>query len=275
MADESTQTTETSTATTSEAGGGGAATETGSWGALSDDLKPVAEKYKTPAEAAKAYRELEGKLGSAIFMPKDDDAEGQAKFYERLGRPRDAAGYTLPALPEGATIDGDMFASTAKLAHKHGMPKKQFEGFFRDIVTERHTKATAAQAEMTAKRNEAMAEVHAEFGGAKETKTELARRAARVLGVDKMFNTTADEVVKNPFLLRQLAAIAETMGEDRIEGLDRKPLDVSPDQAKEKIAAIRGDSKHPFNNERDPKHSAAVAEMSRLYEAAHPEQKAA
>ena len=53
----------------------------------------TAQKFKSLDEFVKAHGELQSKLGTALFIPgKDASDEDRARFFERLGRPKDASG---------------------------------------------------------------------------------------------------------------------------------------------------------------------------------------
>jgi hypothetical protein len=91
-------------ATTPSAESGGPAP---AWMAqLEGDLKSdkSLSRYKTITEAARAHRELEGKLSKSVVLPDDkSSAEERAAFYKRMGVPADPKEYKLetPKLPEG------------------------------------------------------------------------------------------------------------------------------------------------------------------------------
>ena len=95
-------------------------TEAGWWAGLDDDHKGFVQskgwdKLDGPAaalELAKAYRgseRLRGGLasGDTVALPKEGDAASAKAFWERVGTPKDAAGYVFDGLTrkDGTALD--------------------------------------------------------------------------------------------------------------------------------------------------------------------------
>lgn len=60
------------------------------------DLMKRLTKFNNISDLAKSYAELEGKIGNSLVKPgKDASADEVNAFYEKLGRPKDASGYSL------------------------------------------------------------------------------------------------------------------------------------------------------------------------------------
>jgi len=85
------------------------------------------EKYATPEDLAKAYGELETKLGKK----EDDLRESLTKELEdkRLeGRPETAGDYQLPeSMDESQALDSNLLKWWADEAHKNGYSQERFE----------------------------------------------------------------------------------------------------------------------------------------------------
>jgi len=68
---------------------------------LTDDLKgnESLTKFTKVADLGKSYIELEGRLGKSVAIPGEDASdEDRAAFREKMGIPKEAAGYELKAL---------------------------------------------------------------------------------------------------------------------------------------------------------------------------------
>ena len=86
--------------------------------------------WEKPTQVLESYRNLEklmgaDRAGNTVILPKPDATpEEFGKFYDRLGRPSDAAGYKLQVPqggdPEFAKIAGNWF-------HESGLTAKQGE----------------------------------------------------------------------------------------------------------------------------------------------------
>lgn len=82
-------------------------------------------KFPTIGEAAKAYMELEGRLGKSAVIPgKDASPEELATFFERLGRPKTPDQYTLTVDPEEAAKTNNL-ADFRQMAHQLGLTNAQ------------------------------------------------------------------------------------------------------------------------------------------------------
>ena len=104
---------------------------------------PTAQKHKTIGEFVKAHGEVQSKLGTALFIPgKDASDDDKAKFFERLGRPKDAASYKAPEV-EGVAISEDRQKAFFDAAHGIGLTQGQVEALM-TWEMEGHKSAQAA-----------------------------------------------------------------------------------------------------------------------------------
>ncbi len=115
---------------------------------LDDDTRQLVEQkgYKQPADIAKAYKELQAKLGERTVAPKDDaPKEEWDAFYKRIGRPDSADGYQFKmpeGVPENLPYDSDFAAEFRAWAHDQGLTPRQASGL--------HDKFVQRMASMTA-----------------------------------------------------------------------------------------------------------------------------
>lgn len=100
--------------------------------AVAEDQEPerpewLPEKYKTPEDLAKAYRELESKIGK-----KEDDLREQIiqELEEKAfsERPADKGDYQLPDfVDEEASVDNELLAWWAEHSFENGFSQAEFE----------------------------------------------------------------------------------------------------------------------------------------------------
>ena len=98
---------------------------------VAEDVQPerpewLPEKYKSGEDLAKAYKELESKLGTR-------EEEFREKFIEELNaeaykdRPESAGDYQLPDfVDEGEAIDNDLVKWWAELSYENGFSQDEF-----------------------------------------------------------------------------------------------------------------------------------------------------
>jgi hypothetical protein len=99
---------------------------------VAEDTQPerpewLPEKYKTPEDLAKAYKELESKIGS-----KEEDI--RAKILEEInaeafeGRPETAGDYQLPeTIDESAAVDNELLKWWSEHSYENGYTQEEFE----------------------------------------------------------------------------------------------------------------------------------------------------
>ena len=153
--------------------------------ALSDEEKAFAgnKAWKTPQHILESYRNLEKHLGAKVrTVPADDDAEGWNKFYNELGRPETPDGYKFD-LPEEYNPELVKFYQDA--AHKHGLTKKQADGFLMAYMDLENTVREEMAKQQDVKVMAAQQELKQEWGAKYEENLNLALRGAKTLGLEQ------------------------------------------------------------------------------------------
>jgi hypothetical protein len=132
---------------------------------ISEENRSGVSKFDTADSLAKGYLELEKSMGTRIKMPGDDSSDAErSAFYQKLGRPDTADGYSRPELAEGEAFDEEFLTTMASVAHAEGVSEKQFRGFidkyigFQAIRAEKQLATENAEAETTTQ------ELHTEWG---------------------------------------------------------------------------------------------------------------
>lgn len=152
------------------------------------DVKAYVETkgFKDPESLALAYQNLEKIRGvpadRLVTLPGDDKPESWAPVYDRLGRPKEAAGYELPSAqdvpPDFLKWQGDTF-------HKLGLNKKQAQGLSQEwnaLVA--HSKQVDTQNTAT-KRNEQITALRQEWGQAAGAMGDRVDAMVTALGMDE------------------------------------------------------------------------------------------
>lgn len=99
--------------------------DTADWRAgLDDDLRKTAEKFASPADALKSYREAEKRLSRALVRPgkdatDDDKAAWQAALRREMGIPEKVEDYRVDLAPELLADDAAKERVAAFLAEMH------------------------------------------------------------------------------------------------------------------------------------------------------------
>lgn len=228
------------------------------------DLAGLARSY---ANAQK----LIGKKTINAIPGEDATPEEIQKFRQALGVPEKPEDYQLekPAdLPEGMEYDENLQAEFAQKAHEAGIPPKQAQQLL-DWFNEKgkETFENVGQSRQQAV-EQAEAELKKEWGQAYKQNLTLANRAVEKFGAA---DALADAGLDNdPKMARVFLNIAKAMGEDNAIQTPKGGGELSPADAKAKIAEIQGNKKDPYFDGQHPQHQQRVDEMARLFEQAYP-----
>jgi len=194
-----------------------AAPAAGDWKTeLPEELKKSMERFKTPVDVAKSYRELEKLLGKSV---QDMTPEERERFYKRVGRPDSPDGYELDAviLPKGIERSPEADTTFKKIAHELNLSKDQAKKLHKWASEQANDMIAEATRVSTKKKDEAVSTLRKEWGADYE---------ANLAGVNTLMRTFGDaDVVRylnsgpgnEPAMLKFLQRIKETMSEDTLE----------------------------------------------------------
>jgi hypothetical protein len=237
----------------------------------------VANKgWTEPKQVLEGYRNLEkllgaDKAGNAVILPKSDATpEEQAAFFNRLGRPTDAAGYKIE-VPQGG--DPEFAKQAGAWFHELGLTQRQGEALA--AKWNQHVGGLGAaqvQAQQAAFAADDAA-LKTSWGQAFAQNVAQAQVGMRAIGgpeaVDKLSAALGHKAT-----MEFLQSIGSRMGEASFEGGQTATKfgdALTPGEAKAKIAELRADKS--FVAKYLSKDAGAVAEMKRLHEYAFPETK--
>ena len=249
-----------------------APTSTGNWwdNIEDSDLKGyVANKgWKDSTELARGYQNLEKLLGSEkLPMPKgDDDVEGWNKLYTKLGRPETPEGYGIKAA-EGQ--DPTLANAAASKFHELGLTEKQGQALTNWWAEQSQGLLDAQSAAQAQSAEQAIAELKNEWGNKYDENIELGRRAAREYGLDADALGKIEGALGTKGLLDLMAKIGRGQGEAEFIGQGKTSFGMSPEAARARIQALKGDAEWTgryLKGDAD-----ARAELERLHRLGYPE----
>lgn len=191
-------------------------------GTFSDDLKKNVSRYKTPEEMAKAYVNLQSKLGNSTQIPGNDASdEDWATFYKRIGRPDSPDGYELANVERDANLPQDQQGAEqqfARAAHSNGLTKEQARRMWKYMLDSSAGMLNAINTSRKEGLQKAETDLRAELGTEYGSGLQLMKR---VVGrfADEQARAALDEGLGNdPRLIRMLINIGKVMSEDTLEG---------------------------------------------------------
>ena len=217
-----------------------------------------------------AWSDFKGKLngipGLGTIPTPESPQEDWASFYNKLGRPENADGYSIDR-PENLPGDPEAEQAFLEKMHEIGLNNKQAS----ELINWMHSGNQNVSEEMQATQDHALSELKSEWGQAFDKKLGDARNALQVYGDEamvNMLNTTG--LGDSPAMIKTFAKIGETLTEDAALNLGGSTRSGStPAEARTQINEILGNASHPYNDSSHPQHNAEVDRVSRLYQAAY------
>lgn len=228
-------------------------------------------------DVMKAFNDsLIEKAPSLMYKPNFDDEAQSKEFYRTLGLPESADGYAMPSLkiPDGVVLSETKQAAFKGLAHKYGLSPHQFKGMMAEMM-EGDIGIVQANSEK-AKGN--VDTLKQRWGAAHGDNMKLVNMALEATKApDDVVKSVADGTA-SPETVAWLYDVGTRLGSEGNEfgeGMEehmRNKRGMSPEEAKEAIAAINGNKEHAYwASDANPDHKAAVEKMIQLQRWANPE----
>jgi hypothetical protein len=246
---------------------------------------PFFKAAESPDAALQAIQNAASYMGNSIRVPGDDASEEDIKsFHDKLKekvpglipkpsddnleelydflRPSSHENYRFE-VPEGKEIPSD-FEEFSKVAHKHGLSQKQFEGVLQDVLGSQWE----SQSQMEADHADAMKELGKEWGASYDQNLSTVKNFLRLTdapeGIVDLISNNAmspEEIKWLHSVAKSTKSAAEIMG----QGDNGNPAMISPDEAQSRISEILNNPNHAYWNQSDPNHDRAVRKMVELH----------
>jgi hypothetical protein len=239
----------------------------------------VAQKgWRSARDVLSSYRNLERMVGGdRLTLPnRDAGPEAWAPIWDKLGRPKDSAGYDLAAPVQG-TYDkaaADWFRDTAFGLGLSNDQARQLHDAFLARFPGTPT-APADLDEGLVSPDESETDLRDLWGRQYDRNMAAARRAfGAFMGDEAPFHEIADGLGETA-LMELLARVGNAIGEDsitaRADAAGSGPR--SPAEALSEIArlqrAAKADPKHPYVSKTHPDHATTVKRMEDLFAVAY------
>lgn len=233
---------------------------------------------KDEADLVKQYAHAQKLIGSEkIPAPNDKWTDKEwGEFYARVGRPEVADKYSVAKDEKGADIiDAKELADARAVAFKLGLTDKQFVGLQQQMVAESKAEQEAEEKELKATIDGHVNELRSTYGHELKATIDLANKALEKLAVGdpklKELLLSSPALANHPSIVRLLASIGKTMGEDSMRQFGVNASDVrTAGDAKIALAKLEQDN-HAllFGKASNPadaaKRDALLEQRDRLY----------
>lgn len=225
---------------------------------------PLPGPDAAPEKRTEFLKMLTEKVPGVVYLPNDATPDMLAPLWERLGKPKDEAGYKVEDEKPYADL-GISVKDMRALALKAGLTNAQFKTQL-DLMTE-------ARKLEVAKFNEGHEALTKEWGAAKGDKLSAAAAAAKKLGLSDDAVKAISEGKSPAEQVRLFAAVAAAIGTNPKEGARQdgsSSAKMTPADAQASIHDIMSNRNHAYWNPADLGHKAAVARIVELQQMADP-----
>jgi hypothetical protein len=183
----------------------------------------------TMDELAKAYLEYAGKADRLIEIPGEDDAEGRAELFKRLGRPETPDGYEFTGVEIPELISDEELKTFRTLAHELGLNKVQAQKLLEHSIADLNgmneqvtSQQKAEEEQKAAEKQKKIETLESKYGDNFAEVVTKAHRAYEAVG-SKEFGEYLDSngLGDDPVMVDAFLAIYEKIGEDTLFGSSR------------------------------------------------------
>lgn len=213
----------------------------------------------------------------AIIPGEGAKEEDWSPVYDAIGRPKTPDDYKMPELKlkdelkDKVSLDEADLKEFRAYAHSRGITQRQFEDILKYRMDKQIKEYEGSLQQAEASRVEGETKLRAEWGAKYDENMAMIQKTLKAFGKD--LDLPDDPKQYDQRLVRLFSKMAASFSEATLGDLGAGGGgggNMTPDEAKAKIAEIRGNDKHPFNLDNHPDHAQAVVDMSKLYEQAHP-----
>ena len=190
------------------------------------DLKDLAKRIASPADAIRSIAELRKANGSMVKLPgKDAKPEDLTKFRKAIGAPEKVEDYKFDVEGHEATdVDLAIRTEAAKVLHEFNAPAELAPRLSKMMATFADTMEAERERIAVEARTASEAQLQKEWGADYEPNKNLALRAIKAFGSPALvsfFNETHIDGKKlgdHPELIRAFGQIGRRMGEGKFIG---------------------------------------------------------
>ena len=250
--------------------GSGTVGDNQSWReSLPEELRndPTLQNHKDVESLAKTVVHQQKMIGNRIPLPKTE--EEKAELYTKLGRPEAQGKYEV-TVPEDFQqyFREESMNEFRNVAHQIGLNNEQVQALMDFQVKEINHEMQGTDSRVAAERDEVEQSLKQEWGFEYDKNIRAAHRALDVYGDSEILELMNTEVGNNPALIKMFARLGAEVTEDMAQNTQNNTLAVSALDAKQEIANIMNNSKHPYFDARHREHKEAVEKMRQLHEKA-------
>jgi hypothetical protein len=242
------------------------------------------QSFEDVGTLAKSFVHAQSMVGAdkMVIPGKWADETDWNGVYDKLGRPKDGAGYEFDTsgVSEGEAINEDFVGWFRNSAHKHGFNQKQAQGLMADYMEYAATEQSQGVADVETGRTQTMADLKKEFGRAYDDRVALGNQFIDRFAEPELTHLVLQDgtpLRNNPAFIKTLintqSWVADNIGEDQMVSAGDGSAFTPAEAQKEVDELMRPDS--PYWDRRHSQHEYTVKRVQELMGDIHPDMETA
>lgn len=238
------------------------------WDRLTNMRKKFGTALFTPGKDAGSedwgkFTEKAIEISGDRLMPKPDleDKEQRNALYKTLGRPDAAEGYEFGEIEGVGKASDDHKKFLGDMAFSANLTQSQLTALDTTIRTNNATNLSDGKTAF----DKGLTDLKGEWGLVYDDRVNQANKVAKIF-----FSHLGDTPELSAVEIQSFFSIAKQLGQDKVntefqDQGDQNNRGITPAEAADKIAEIRGNKNHAYFDKSSPGHMAATKRMSELY----------
>lgn len=222
-----------------------------------------------PEIKAEFYKKLSS-VDNIVKLPDKNNKEELDAFYTKMGRPATPDQYKIQ-VQTAVPIDSNTVGEFQKFAHQLGLTNDQAQAMVQYDVL--RTEQAAKQFE--ANKGQTVEFLKKEWGNDYQARLETAKEITTHFGAkypEAVKDLLEGPAGNNPVVLMMASELGKVYRESGIiQGERTLNFGITPEEARARIAEIKGNPNHDYYKTSGRAHDLAVAKVEELYKAAHPD----
>jgi hypothetical protein len=231
------------------------------------------EHIKTFEDMAKSYLNAQKMMGAdkVVIPHKNAEKSEWEKVFQKLGRPESADKYEIN-LGEKGKLPAETIANLKKTAFELGLLPSQAVEFVNKMNESFIQAEDGLKNKVNTQMQDAVTSLKKEWGTEFDKRLNTAKAMVAEFGGEELQQyLTSTGYGNDPMLVKAFYNIASQFGEDKFKGIDSSIGGMTPDAAMRRINELNADP--AFMDASHPKHKDVIAERSKMFRYAYPEEK--
>ena len=190
---------------------------------VSEEYREGVSRFEDVNSMAKSYIELEKSMGSRAKLPDEKSTpEEVSAFYQKLGKPENPEGYSVPETQEGEQINEDVLNHMKQVAFEANIPQGQWDKIATEFMGLQRQMMSEMSQQKEIETEKQLNELKTEWGGDYDKNVEIGRRVINELVSEDIRDEFKAELERtglgnSPLMIKAFNQIGSGMLDDTLE----------------------------------------------------------